>query len=649
MSEELTNNQGIGILGDHGAMLYGGTGVDGFMPVFKSEAGVTLLPAAASMRGSGALEGRNPYDGNMMGMGGFGSLGIMAGTFQVYRWMRAHPTVALARATVIGPVVAAGWGYEEVEGDNPAPEGARELVEKALEPLRLKIMLSMVRALDYGYEADEVVWGANREGYRIPVRTKELRHDFNTFQIDDKGHVTGLLNQGTPVPIDRLLVFTYDGEYGNPYGRSRLENIRRTWCNWLAHEDQRFRLGQKTAGILMNIGYPPDVNKLAPGELSNYMRAVSMARMMCQGQSVVYETTGGLNVDRIEDAIALSKGSLFPINLLDFGNTGPQIEALSAVLADYDKMLCRGYLRSERSVIESEGGGTRAESADHTANISDVDCDTLHEQIVSAVNEQIVNAILLENFGPGAVGTVRVKANGLVDEDAIVDRKLLEAALANPMAFAELFSRIDLAAWCKRQGIHLKQDAEGTSHAVSSRNKATSLQLIERFKRREFPYIVSVAMLYKGFDADAIAWVFMAKKTQSQRIYAQAMGRGTRPLREIRAALAEAAGAAERRAIIAASEKPRMTMVDLVGIKPEVKDCAVSDVLLGEKPPEVRDRVKRDIFTLLDALVGIALKEGKTIDYATEQPSQTREFTGAADHLRIVNTTSSAHARPSAA
>jgi superfamily II DNA or RNA helicase len=141
---------------------------------------------------------------------------------------------------------------------------------------------------------------------------------------------------------------------------------------------------------------------------------------------------------------------------------------------------------------------------------------------------------------------------------------------------------------------------EGLAHAVSSKNKSESHRLIERFKRSEYPYIVSVAMLYKGFDADEIRNVFMGRKTQSQRIYAQAMGRGTRPLKCVREALAAAPDAATRRAIIEASSKPCMTMVDLVGNNPNVKDIAVLDVLGEACPLEVREHAKQKMLDEAD-------------------------------------------------
>src|SRR5690606_31482902 len=94
-------------------------------------------------------------------------------------------------------------------------------------------------------------------------------------------------------------------------------------------------------------------------------------------------------------------------------------------------------------------------------------------------------------------------------------------------------------------------------------------------------------------DADEVRYVFMLRKTRSRRLYEQALGRGTRPLVGIRDAISKAPDAESRRRIIAASGKPYMVMVDLVGVHDEAKDLGVIDILGGHLPTNLRERTKR--------------------------------------------------------
>lgn len=178
----------------------------------------------------------------------------------------------------------------------------------------------------------------------------------------------------------------------------------------------------------------------------------------------------------------------------------------------------------------------------------------------------------------------------LADEAALREFAIGIHKLANGQASIVLVPTIDVA---EKLTHHLCAVAgDGMANIATSRDKDGAIRDIERFKRGDYPYLVSVSMLYKGFDADRVRFVFMGRKTQSQRIYTQALGRGTRPLLSIRQALADAKDAVERNQIIANSDKPMMTMVDLVGIKPSVKDMTVLDVLGEVMPQEVRQRAK---------------------------------------------------------
>lgn len=142
---------------------------------------------------------------------------------------------------------------------------------------------------------------------------------------------------------------------------------------------------------------------------------------------------------------------------------------------------------------------------------------------------------------------------------------------------------------------HLDAEQRGCAEVVYGEQGRRADDILARYKRRSFPYIVSVNKLYKGFDADCVKYVFMCRKTKSRRLYEQAMGRGTRPLSEIRGALNAAKSAEERRAIIAASDKPFMVMVDMVGVDESAKDLGVIDVLGSSMTEKARERAKKKL------------------------------------------------------
>ncbi len=132
------------------------------------------------------------------------------------------------------------------------------------------------------------------------------------------------------------------------------------------------------------------------------------------------------------------------------------------------------------------------------------------------------------------------------------------------------------------------------AHAIYGDQGDYADTLMDAYKNGEFQHAVSVNKLYKGFDADRVRYVFMLRKTKSKRLYAQSMGRGTRPLASIRELLQAEPTPEGRMEIIRHSAKPWMCMVDLVGIQPDAKDTGVIDIIGEHLPDALRRRVIED-------------------------------------------------------
>lgn len=142
---------------------------------------------------------------------------------------------------------------------------------------------------------------------------------------------------------------------------------------------------------------------------------------------------------------------------------------------------------------------------------------------------------------------------------------------------------------------HLEAIDRGCASSVHGKQGSRADDIIASFKRGDFPLLVSVNKLYKGFDADRVKHVFMARRTKSRRIYEQVMGRSTRPLVGIRNQLGDANDAAERRAIIEGSDKPYAVMWDLVGLNDSATDIVSVIDILGTPDTRVRERAKKNM------------------------------------------------------
>ncbi len=142
------------------------------------------------------------------------------------------------------------------------------------------------------------------------------------------------------------------------------------------------------------------------------------------------------------------------------------------------------------------------------------------------------------------------------------------------------------------------------------------------FSAGRFQFLVNVGVFTEGFDEPGIELVVMARPTKSRALYAQMIGRGTRPLPGIIDGLDSAE---DRRAAIAASAKPDLVVLDFEGNAGTHKLVHTADVLGGNYDDEVVDLAQQ-----------IAKKSGKPTDMtnalalAAEQIRRRREF----DRLR---------------
>jgi superfamily II DNA or RNA helicase len=114
-----------------------------------------------------------------------------------------------------------------------------------------------------------------------------------------------------------------------------------------------------------------------------------------------------------------------------------------------------------------------------------------------------------------------------------------------------------------------------------------------RHKDGHFQLLSSVMMLTKGYDDPEVQTVFMCRPTKSKRLYAQVLGRGTRPLKSVARLLGDLPDAAARRQMIAESAKPYMVMCNLVGIDAGVRDMTIVDILGTPSSDAVREAAKK--------------------------------------------------------
>ncbi len=383
--------------------------------------------------------------------GGFATAGVPgfapaeAGTFDVYRRISAHPTVALVMRMVTAPVVANTWDWVARPG---TPDGWVGFVRDALGPLRTAALTDGLSALAMGFAPFEKVWAADGRGRVVVARLKPLSPDHTTVLVDAGGNVAGVRNQPAGQPPRDLLgskafVYTYDGACGNPYGRSRHENVRVTWGQAMQTAERLAQYQKKVAGVIAQLHYPEGTSRDAAGvERSNDVVAQQILEAVSMGRSVRFPNLFA-SVDDPAAAADLAGKSQWVLSQFDLGGTDYSAGLLNS-LAYYDRLLFRGWLRPERTGLEAQHG-SRADSEQHTDS-GVLDAELVDAAFAAAFNAQVVDDVLAANFGPAARGAVRVDPSPIADAKQQSAQAVLQALLANASTAPSVAGRIDVDA-----------------------------------------------------------------------------------------------------------------------------------------------------------------------------------------------------------
>lgn len=375
------------------------------------------------------------------------------GSFDTYRMMRANPTIAIARAAAFMPFQLLPWTFE---AEDDAPEGAVELVQGTFERLKTQFVADLFGALDYGFQAFEKVWELDREGLFTFKKLKPLAPDWVSPLMDAAtgalvGASTGQANLG----LDKVAWITYDAEFGDPFGRSRHENVRRyAWKPWCDIARKLEIYTQKAAGVVPIVHYPVGTSDDANGQTKDNSE---IAATLLNALGKTYGVTIPTKLEQwAEDMLRSAQAGANLKDLLAW-----RVEFLTAasghgsemldVLKHFESLMMRGWLTPERAVLEGSHGN-RAEAETHGDTGDAINAGAL-TGLVAQVNVQCVDDLLAVNFGDRAKGTVRIKIGSLSDADKRFFREIFRVLLTSPATVDLLTEIADVDAMADAAGI----------------------------------------------------------------------------------------------------------------------------------------------------------------------------------------------------
>jgi hypothetical protein len=375
---------------------------------------------------------------------------IDAANYATYRAIRRDPTVALARAVVMGPILTSTWSYEAA--DDTVPSEWVDFIKSQIDPLRDYILRTAIGfgAIDYGWCGWEKIFEL-RDGMVQLCGLKQLLHDLTEIDVDKAtGKFAGFSQKRDKVelPVEKCLLYTGDREGDNFYGRPRLENVREIWAWWRSANDGAARYDNKIAGVFPRISYPPGECTNAAGmKISNSKAAEALAQALAAGKPIIHPKVASGTAD---DAVLNDPNSqAWTVELLE--DKGSRQPGFIERLRYLDSLKMRALLRPERSAIEGQNG-TNAEAATHN-DVGLADGELMQQDVVRMVNWHIVDQLLVLNFGEDARGAIVVTPTPLDDDTRAFYRAIVQALIASPVALEEFLQRVSIDKLLEKVGL----------------------------------------------------------------------------------------------------------------------------------------------------------------------------------------------------
>jgi len=110
-------------------------------------------------------------------------------------------------------------------------------------------------------------------------------------------------------------------------------------------------------------------------------------------------------------------------------------------------------------------------------------------------------------------------------------------------------------------------------------------EIFRSFESGSISALVNCGVTTEGYDNPMVSIVAVARPTKSRSLYAQMIGRGTRPIPGI---VDKHESAEDRKSAIAASQKPKMLVMDFVGNSGKHKLITTADILGGNFSDEAQ-------------------------------------------------------------
>jgi len=322
---------------------------------------------------------------------------------RIYDEMRRDEQIKAALAFKKHAILAAGWDIVSPEGKPDDWEPA-QFVDWNFDRLDGSVsdrIMAMLLELDYGFSIGELIWEQNEDPQFagkwaiqdiVSIKPHSIR-----FQQDETGKVLEAIQWGMGeeihIPVEKLVIMTYQGEWSNPFGRSDLEACYSAW--WAKDSANKW-----LSILLERFGIPPifamyNQNKYTEPTLDILKSIITNLQA---GTAAIIPRTDPTDVEMWTPELASQVANVF-IPALDH----------------YDRRIARGLLMPSllgATADQQVGSFARAQVVFDVFMFA---VGALRAQVEEAINDQIIWRMMAANY-PGEEEYPRMKFKPLTQD-----------------------------------------------------------------------------------------------------------------------------------------------------------------------------------------------------------------------------------------
>lgn len=354
--------------------------------------------------------------------------------------MRRYAIIRLAMTLIKAPVLSTPRTIEVVDDSGKSPDEVakiKELAEKQLLPFIEQTFEAAFECLNFGNWIFDLVWD-RVDGYTFPRAGRSILPGYGTIYRDIYGSFAGF-QFGSEFRDSRYGLLIVNEPHLDPlWGTPRIENVREEWWRQRKSEENGDRTERKASGIQMVITAPTGISWVDDAGKPYFPKDMAQTAMnsAAKGDCLLLPGVFWSKSDALKNP-DLFKASPVNIELLDHGNTGPALDSHMKRVDALDRKIMSGLHRPPREGMESNGGGTNAESQTHgQVGITDSELTAqgiLNQYVRTATGEPaVVDRWLITNFGPEYAGMLAVKQGPLSDDKQTFLRDFAKTIAQDP-------------------------------------------------------------------------------------------------------------------------------------------------------------------------------------------------------------------------